>query len=283
MKGYKGFEKGLICRGKQYAENAVFEEAEAKACESGMHFCENPFDVLDYYGFMSEDGVPNEFAEVEALDEPATDDGKKFASKKLRIGAKLGIPGFVKAFVDYTMSKVDFVNAKESNTGDRSAATNTGYRSAATNTGDRSAATNTGYRSAATNTGDQSAATNTGYQSAATNTGYRSAATNTGDQSAATNTGDRSVATNTGDRSVATNTGDQSAAIVEGMGSFAIAIGVEGRAKGKIGCYICVAEWKWNGYKYKLVDFQSRKVDGKTIKEDVFYKLVDGEFVAQEE
>lgn len=26
MKGYKGFEPGLICRGKQYAENTVFEE-----------------------------------------------------------------------------------------------------------------------------------------------------------------------------------------------------------------------------------------------------------------
>jgi hypothetical protein len=28
MKGYKGFEKGLVCRGKQYAENTVFEEKE---------------------------------------------------------------------------------------------------------------------------------------------------------------------------------------------------------------------------------------------------------------
>ena len=25
-KGFKGFKKGLICRGKQYAENTVFEE-----------------------------------------------------------------------------------------------------------------------------------------------------------------------------------------------------------------------------------------------------------------
>jgi len=49
MKGYKGFKKGLICKGKQYAENAVFEEAEANICKNGMHFCENPLDVLDYY------------------------------------------------------------------------------------------------------------------------------------------------------------------------------------------------------------------------------------------
>lgn len=30
MKGYKGFNKGMICRGKQYAENTVFEEPEAR-------------------------------------------------------------------------------------------------------------------------------------------------------------------------------------------------------------------------------------------------------------
>ena len=69
MKGYKGFEPGLICRGKQYAENTVFEEEEAEIYSYGMHFCENPFDVLDYYGFTNDNGDFNEFAEVEALDE----------------------------------------------------------------------------------------------------------------------------------------------------------------------------------------------------------------------
>ena len=48
MKGYKGFSKGLVCRGKQYAENTVFEEDDAQICQSGMHFCENPFDVLTH-------------------------------------------------------------------------------------------------------------------------------------------------------------------------------------------------------------------------------------------
>ena len=39
MKGYKGFNPGLICKDKQYQENTVFEEPEAKICEKGMHFC----------------------------------------------------------------------------------------------------------------------------------------------------------------------------------------------------------------------------------------------------
>ena len=309
MKGYKGFNKGLICKDKQYAENTTFEEDSAEICRCGMHFCENPFDVLEHYGFVDGKGVLNEFAEVEALDECLTDDNKKFVTKKLHIGAKLSIAGLVQAFIDFTFNKIDWKNDAATNTGDWSAATNTGDRSAATNTGDWSAATNTGYWSAATNTGYWSAATNTGYRSAATNTGNQSAATNTGDwsaatntgnQSAATNTGDRSAATNTGywsaatntgdwsaatntgDRSAATNTGNQSAAVVEGKESFAIATGIEGKAKGALGCYIAVAEYKEIDDGYRLVDFKSHIVDGETIKPDTFYMLKDGEFVEVE-
>ena len=102
-KGYKGFKKGLVCRGKQYAENTVFEEPSARICAAGMHYCENPFDVLDYYGLVNEDGSFNEFAEIEALEEPQTDDNKKFCTTKLKVGAKLSFGGFVKACVDFVM------------------------------------------------------------------------------------------------------------------------------------------------------------------------------------
>lgn len=104
-------------------------------------------------------------------------------------------------------------------------------------------------------------------------------ATNTGNQSAATNTGDRSAATNTGDQSAATNTGYRSAAIVEGKESIALATGIDSKAKGKIGCFIVLAEWKEIDNEYHIVDVKSAKVDGKNIKEDTFYTLKDGKFV----
>ena len=244
MKGYKGFNKGLICRGKKYEENTVFEESNAEICRSGMHFCENPFDVLTYYPFVSDNAELNEFAEVESLAEVETDDEKKFCTKKLKVGKKLDIVGLCSAFVDFTLGKaVNF----------------------------------------ATNTGNYSAATNTGYCSAATNTGDCSAATNTGDYSAATNTGDYSAATNTGNCSAATNTGDCSAATVEGNESFAITTGMGSKAKGALGCYIAVAEWrKGENGEYQLKDFKAHKVDGQEIKADTFYTLRDGEFVEVE-
>ena len=78
MKGYKAFRKGMVCRGKQYEENKIFEEEDAKVCEKGMHFCKRPLDVLDYYPLVDVDGNMTEFAEVEALDNPVTDDNKKY-------------------------------------------------------------------------------------------------------------------------------------------------------------------------------------------------------------
>ena len=113
---------------------------------------------------------------------------------------------------------------------------------------------------------------------ASTNTGDRSIATNTGDQSAATNTGDQSAATNTGNCSAATNTGDRSAATVEGKDSVAISTGYEGRAKGKKGCFLVLAQWAKDEHGYHLSEVKSAKVDGDTIKEDVFYTLKNGEF-----
>ena len=207
MKGYKGFNKDLTCKGKKYAENTVFEEEAAEICKSGMHFCKNPFDVLDYYGFVNDNAEINEFAEVEALDDCKTDDGKKYTTKKLKIGARIGVSGLIQAFVNFTLSKVKA-------------------------------------------------------------------------EDTATNTGNRSAATNTGDYSAATNTGDYSAASVEGKSSFAIATGINSKAKGKLGCYIAVAEWgqKDDG-EYELINFKSHKVDGKTIKEDTYYTLKNGKFV----
>ena len=107
MKGFKAFGKGLVCRGKQYKENTVFEEQEAVICRSGMHFCENPLDVLDYYPLVDSNGNVVEVAEVEALDECQTDGNKKYCTKKLKIGFKLSLKEFVKAAIDFAFEKSD--------------------------------------------------------------------------------------------------------------------------------------------------------------------------------
>ena len=239
MKCFKGFDKDLKCRDFQYEIGKEYTEEKANICNYGFHACEFPMDVFNYY--PPSDSRYCE-VELEANNQKSSDDSKR-VGKKISVKAEIGIAGIIKAGVEYIKEQVNWEDDKATNTGNKSAATNTGYQSAATNTGNKSAATNTG---------DRSAATNTGYQSAATNTGYQSAAT---------------------------NTGNYSAAIVEGKESIALATGINSKAKGKIGCFIVLAEWKEINYEYHIVDVKSAKVDGENIKEDTFYTLKDGKFV----
>ena len=274
MKAYKGFNSKMQCRGFQFEEGKTYEEPTAILCDKGFHACEAPLDVFGYYPPVADDGTLNKYHEVELeeVSEEKSDDTKRVA-KKIKIGAELNIFNLVKAHVEYVKEHVE---DKKEDTGNCSAASNTGDYSAASNTGYYSAASNTGDYSAASNTGNCSAASNTGDYSAASNTGYRSAASNTGDRSAASNTGDYSAASNTGDYSAASNTG------VEGI---AVAWGVKAKAKGAKGCYIVLSEW--GDYDYAnntrpLKCAKMFKVDGKKIKADTFYKLVDGKPVEVE-
>ena len=108
VKGYKAYEKGMICKGKQYEENTTYEESGNEICESGiMHFCKEPFDVLNYYPLVDEDGNISEFSEVEAVGD-VYEKEDKCATNKLHVGLKLGLKGFIKACVDFTIEKTRF-------------------------------------------------------------------------------------------------------------------------------------------------------------------------------
>ena len=309
IKGYKGFDQNLNCRGFQYEVGGEYEhEGEVDCCESGFHFCEYPLDVFGYYPPAS-----SRYCEVEGTGKIDRDNGdSKVACSKLKVKAEIGLIELIKSGIKFILDRVDWKNASEFNTGHRSVATNTKHSSATINNGDQSAAINAGCQSTAINTGDKSAAINDGYQSTAINTGYRSAAIsnrgqsaainagyqsaaiNTGDQSAAINNGGHSAAINTGYRSTAINTGflsaavnnggqsaainigPYSAAIVEGWESVAMAIGYKSKAKGALGCWLVLAEWDDEGT--YIIDVQCRKVDGENIKADTWYQLIGGEF-----
>lgn len=62
IKGFKAYNKGLVCRGFQFEEGKTYEvEGKPVRCGSnGFHACENPLDVLDYY-----DLCESEFTECE--------------------------------------------------------------------------------------------------------------------------------------------------------------------------------------------------------------------------
>ena len=148
MKCYKGFDKDLKCRGFQYEIGKEYEENAADICHKGFHACENPMDVFVYYN-----PADSRYCEVDLDANEQTEEDSKRVGKKIKIETEIGLSGLVQAGVKFILEKVDFKSAKESNTGNRSAATNTGDWSAATNTGNRSAATAGGAESIAVVTG----------------------------------------------------------------------------------------------------------------------------------
>ena len=108
MKGFKGFEKDFSCKGKQYEENTTYEEHGVGCCHKGvMHFCEDPWEVLNHYDLVDGNGNFSEFAEVEALGQ-VWNDGENRATNKIHVGAKLGLKGFLKACIDFTLEKTKY-------------------------------------------------------------------------------------------------------------------------------------------------------------------------------
>ena len=258
-KGFKRFNKGMICKDKQYAENSIFEEPSAELCEKGMHFCENPLDTLKYYPLIDDNGDLTDFAEVEALDE-VLKDGDKCCTKKLKIGAKLDLMGFIHASVNYMRETIaKGTNSKMEAGGDYSRLAGGDYSRLA---GGRHSRLVGGYGSRLAG-GDGSQLVG-GYGSQLVG-GYGSQLAGGDDSRLVGGYYSQLVG---GDGSQLA--GGRNAVIVGSTGS---------TAKGKTGSLIVLVDRDDDG---NIVDFAASVVDGENIKADVLYKLDGGKLVEVE-
>jgi hypothetical protein len=95
---YKGFDKDLRCLDFQYEIGKTYtHKGRVAACESGFHACEYPLSVFTHYGFT--DG--NRFAVVEQSGKIVKRDDKQ-VSRKITVKAEIGLPGLVKAAIEWT-------------------------------------------------------------------------------------------------------------------------------------------------------------------------------------
>ena len=244
IKGFKGFDKDLKCRDKQYAIGETFTEDDTKLCEYGMHFCENPHDIFGYY----EAGNNNRFCEVEASDvsDERENDSKRVA-KTLFVKAEISVFQICKIAVSTFFENFGFKKKIES-----ADCNEAGYKGAA-NAGNYGAANAGNYGAA--NAGDWGAANAGDY--GATNAGNYGAA-NTGDYGAA-NAGNYGAA----------NAGNYGVAIVSN----------DGKVKGGLGCILVARNIEYNddANRYEVSDWACAIVDNIKIKADTWYHLIDGE------
>ena len=119
----------------------------------------------------------------------------------------------------------------------------------------------------------------TGYLAHAATTGYEAHAATTGNWAHAATTGYWAHAATTGNWAHAATTGNWAHAEVSGKESIASALGVGGKAKGALGCWIVCAEWENKNEGWHIKCVKSAAVDGERIKADTRYMLKDGEFV----
>ena len=147
---YKGMDSKMQCRGMQYEVGKEFSvDGEIKCCSNGLHACERPLDVLGYYA----PGTGSRYFRVTQSGDLARELGgdSKVASRKMRVDAEIGIPGLVKAHIEYVKAHTttEHTDPKRATAGDFGAAT-AGNFGAAT-AGDSGAATSRGSASVGTN------------------------------------------------------------------------------------------------------------------------------------
>ena len=237
---YKGFDENLCCRGFQYEIGKEYaHEGEIECCESGFHACTNPFDVLDYY---PTDGRKR-FCVVEQSGTIKTgNDDTKQASSKIKIKAEIGMVGLFKAGVEWIKEKTNPVPiiAETKDKNDNSS-------------------------------GDSAKIGSSGDYAKIGSSGDSAQIGSSGDYAKIGSSGDYAKIGSSGYSAQIESTGEDSVICCAGNNSM---------AKAKKGSWITLSEWKYSEEKKRNIPacVKTEYVDGERIKEDTWYRLVDGEF-----
>ena len=262
MKLYKGFTKDLKCRDFQYEIGKEYHEETADLCRAGFHACENPIDTLRYYAPGS-----SRYCEVE-LDEVSDqrDGDTKRAAKKIKIGAEIGLKGVIDAGVKFIFEKCeDATEERASGVSGNAAASGESGNAAASGVSGNAAASGWSGNAAASGVRGNAAASGVRGNAAASGWSGNAAASGWSGNAAAS-----------GVRGCAVSSGKYGSAEASGKQCIAVAFGEQGRARGKIGNWIVVAEYGSDG---EIIEPKIAVVDGENIKQDTWYTVKNGEFV----
>ena len=286
--GYKAYEPGLVCRGYQYEEGKTYKKNGHGVCVGGVtHYCVNPFDVLDHYPLVREDGKFSEFTTVEAIDEPVTDDNQKFATSTIKIGAKLGFSGFIKACIDFACEKTiksmpsNKVNAQIGSSGNYAKIGSSGDSARIGSSGDYAQIGSSGDYAQIGSSGDFAQIGSSGFSAQIGSSGDSAKIGSSGDYAQIGSSGNYAQIGSSGDYAQIGSSGDYAKIDISGNDSVGAAVGIGSVIKGAVGNWITLAEWVYDEVKQRRIPVcvKSAQIDGEIIKADTWYKLSGGEFV----
>ena len=297
-KGFKGFDREMRCMDKQYAENAVFEEPKADLCVCGMHFCENPVDVLRYYSLLDRCADPAPIARVESLAEPIKGDGKSVTTK-LRIGNKLSLGEYGLEAIN-SMASDDNKNsntvfeedaqqhARAYQTGDHRGQAQAGDEAFQIQSGVECRQAQSGYLitqmqlecyCVQAQAGDCTQQVQTAERCFQAQAGGAARQCQLGDCSLQTQSGRGCAQTQYGVNSRQASVGDSCSAAAYSEDSLVAALGRYSKVKGALGCLLILVDYKRSDVYPYYAPYKVlwAVVDGVKIKADTWYTVVNGE------
>ena len=284
IKGYKAFDKDLKCRDFQYKVGKNYKEkGDICCCDNGFHFCENPFDVLNYYPLIDDDGEFSRFAKVEGSGK--VDRGKdKVCVSNIKVIEELTLGDFVNNGVEFIQNQTkDSANyesvlsdnsgdsAQIGSSGDSAKIGSSGDYAKIGSSGDYAQIGSSGYSAKIGSSGDYAQIGSSGYSAQIGSSGYSAKIGSSGYSAKIGSSGYSAKIGSSGDYAKINSSGNYSVVMCAGN---------ESKVRAKKGSWITLAEWEYDKEKdaYIPICVKTEQVDGERIKEDTYYTLKNGEF-----
>src|SRR6185312_3819293 len=273
---YKGFDKNLCCTpngksfqyeiGKTYTHNGSIG-----ACDAGFHACEFPLAVLSYYGLHN----GNRFAVVEQSGQMDRKDDKT-ASGKITIKAEIGIPGLIKASVEWVMAKAVMPtsgnSANSATSGDSAHSATSGNYAHSATSGDSAHSATSGYSAHSATSGYSAHSATSGNYAHSATSGDSAHSATSGYYAHSATSGDYAHSATSGDYANSATSGYSAHSEAKGENAVAANAG-NGKARAGACGAIFLVERDDN---LNILAVFASKVGENGIQPDVWYVLRDG-------
>lgn len=277
---YKGFNSDLTCKGFQYKIGGKYScDEKIILCEKGFHACKEPLDVLNYYSEPD-----SRYCTVEQSGEiiRCEHNNNKQVSSKIKIIKEIGLDGLVKAEVERlkeTTKNNETDEAIIKSECDNACVNSIGAFTNIYSKGYGTQIYSGGYDTKIISDGNLAIINSEGFSNEIYSTGCFARICSVGDY-AKIRANTSSIIYSTGHYAQIYTSGFGGAVCSMGYHSIINCQGNHTRVRAKKGSWITLTEWKMISGVLEVSCVKTEYVDGKRIKEDTFYEIRNGEFVA---
>ena len=275
---YKGFDKDFKCRDFQYEVGKTYEmDGNIKCCNRGFHACESPMEVFDHYDMLT-----SRFAAVEQSGKiDKEDNSTKVCSSRIKIKAELKLADIINLGVEWLKeitapSKIKTNNS--SNDGNSAQIGSSGNFAQIGSSGNYAQIGSSGNSAKIGSSGNSAKIGSSGNYAKIGSSGDSAQIGSSGNFAQIGSSGNFAQIGSSGDYAKIGSSGNSAKIDSSGQNSVIMCAGYNSKAKAAIGSWITLAEWKRIEGVWKPICVKTEQVDGKRIKADTYYKLIDGKF-----